>query len=98
MRTCRRLGIKTVAVYSEADANALHVRYADEAVCIVGFRSRLFLSWMARVTRVRGNDASKGPAASRLSYLNMENVLEAVKRTKAQAVHPGIFPPCFSYL
>ncbi|MBL0104317.1 MAG: acetyl-CoA carboxylase biotin carboxylase subunit [Bacteroidetes bacterium] len=34
MRSAREMGIKTVAVYSEADRNALHVRYADEAVCI----------------------------------------------------------------
>jgi len=34
MRTCREMGIKTVAVFSEADRNALHVKYADEAVCI----------------------------------------------------------------
>lgn len=34
MKTCKRLGIKTVAIYSEADANALHVRTADEAVCV----------------------------------------------------------------
>src|SRR3954467_3324527 len=34
MRTCKRLGIRTIAVYSEADARALHVRTADEAVCI----------------------------------------------------------------
>ncbi len=34
MRTCREMGIQTVAVYSEADTNARHVRYADEAYCI----------------------------------------------------------------
>ncbi len=34
MRTCKEMGIKTVAVYSEADREALHVKYADEAVCI----------------------------------------------------------------
>ena len=34
IRACKELGLKTVAVYSEADANSLHVRFADEAVCI----------------------------------------------------------------
>ena len=34
IRTCREMGIKTVAVYSTADAESLHVRFADEAVCI----------------------------------------------------------------
>ncbi|NEX13080.1 MAG: acetyl-CoA carboxylase biotin carboxylase subunit, partial [Prosthecochloris sp.] len=34
MQSCRELGISTVAVYSTADRNSLHVRYADEAVCI----------------------------------------------------------------
>ena len=35
IRTCKEMGIKTVAVYSKADASSLHVRFADEAVCIV---------------------------------------------------------------
>jgi acetyl-CoA carboxylase biotin carboxylase subunit len=34
IRTCREMGIKTVAVYSTADKESLHVRFADEAVCI----------------------------------------------------------------
>ena len=36
MRTCREMGIQTVAIYSEADKNAMHVRYADEAYCVGG--------------------------------------------------------------
>src|SRR5689334_20689785 len=64
MRTARRMGIKTVAVYSEADADALHVRVADEAVAIGGARSSE-------------------------SYLNIERIVEACRKTGAQAVHPG---------
>ena len=64
IKTARRMGIRTVAVYSEADANARHVRLADEAVCV-------------------------GPAAVRESYLVAERILDAAKRTGAQAVHPG---------
>ena len=64
IKTARRMGIRTVAVYSEADANARHVRLADEAVCI-------------------------GPAAVRESYLVAERILDAAKRSGAQAVHPG---------
>ncbi len=64
IKTARRMGIHTVAVYSEADANARHVRLADEAVCI-------------------------GPAAARESYLVAERILNAARRTGAQAVHPG---------
>lgn len=64
MRTCKRLGIKTVAVYSEADADALHVREADEKVLI-------------------------GPPPSTQSYLLVDKIVEACKKTGAQAVHPG---------
>src|SRR5215813_11229305 len=64
IRTCRRLGIKTVAVYSEADADALHVRMADEKVFI-------------------------GPSPSTQSYLLVDKIVEACKKTGAQAVHPG---------
>src|SRR3984957_5049034 len=63
-RTARRLGIGTVAVYSEADAQALHVRGADEAVAI-------------------------GPPPARESYLRTEAIIEAARRTGAQAIHPG---------
>jgi len=63
-KTARKLGIKTVAIYSEADERAVHVREADEAVCV-------------------------GPAASAESYLNIPRIMEAIKSTGAQAVHPG---------
>ena len=64
MRTARRLGIETVAVYSDADRNALHVRSADVAVRI-------------------------GPAPARESYLRIEALIDAVKQSGADAVHPG---------
>ena len=64
MRTARRLGYRTVAVCSDADASALHVRQADEAVRI-------------------------GAAPASDSYLNIEALLAAARRTGADAVHPG---------
>jgi propionyl-CoA carboxylase alpha chain len=64
IKTARRMGIKTVAVYSEADAAALHVDMADEAVFI-------------------------GPPPSAQSYLVIDRIVEACKRTGAEAVHPG---------
>ena len=64
IKTARRLGIATVAVYSDADRNALHVREADEAVHI-------------------------GPAPSAQSYIVIEKIIEAIRATGADAVHPG---------
>jgi len=64
IKSARAMGIKTVAVYSDADALALHVREADEAVHIGG-----------------------APAAE--SYLVIDKILDAIKQTGAQAVHPG---------
>jgi acetyl-CoA carboxylase biotin carboxylase subunit len=64
IRGCRTLGIRSVAVYSEADAGWPHVADADEAVPI-------------------------GPAPARESYLDVERILDAARRTNAQAVHPG---------
>jgi acetyl/propionyl-CoA carboxylase alpha subunit len=64
IRTCRDLGITPVAVYSEADVGALHVRLCDESFPI-------------------------GPAPSVQSYLSMDRIIDAAKRAKADAVHPG---------
>ncbi|MBU4531028.1 MAG: acetyl/propionyl/methylcrotonyl-CoA carboxylase subunit alpha [Hoeflea sp.] len=64
IRTARMMGIATVAVYSEADRNALHVEMADEAVLI-------------------------GPAQASESYLKVDAILDAAKRTGADAIHPG---------
>ena len=64
LRTVRRMGYGSVAVYSEADRSSPHVRAADRAVLI-------------------------GGAAPRDSYLNIPAILEAARRTGADAVHPG---------
>src|SRR5262245_36596799 len=64
IKTARRLGIATVAVYSEADRDALHVEMADDAVLI-------------------------GPPPASESYLAIEQIVAACKRTGAEAVHPG---------
>lgn len=64
IRTARDMGYRTVAVFSEADREALHVALADEAVCI-------------------------GPATVSQSYLNVDAILDAARRTGANAIHPG---------
>jgi acetyl-CoA carboxylase, biotin carboxylase subunit len=64
IRACRDLGIESVAVFSDVDRAALHVREADQAVLV-------------------------GPAPAAESYLNTEAILDAAKKTGAQAIHPG---------
>jgi acetyl-CoA/propionyl-CoA carboxylase biotin carboxyl carrier protein len=64
IRACEELGISTVAVYSELDRDAIHVKRAEEAYLL-----------------------GPGPAAE--SYLNIEKLLEVVKQSGAEAVHPG---------
>ncbi len=64
IRSAKALGLRTIAVFSDADANAAHVEAADEAVRI-------------------------GPAPARESYLRGEAILEAARKTGAEAIHPG---------
>ena len=64
IKSAQKMGIKTVAVYSDADRNALHVRMADEAVHI-------------------------GPAPANQSYIVIDKIMDAIKQTGAEAVHPG---------
>lgn len=64
IKSARKMGIQTVAIYSDADRNALHVEMADEAVHI-------------------------GPPPANQSYIVIDKVMEAIRKTGAQAVHPG---------
>ena len=64
IRACQELGVRTVAVYSDADVEAPHVREADEAAAI-------------------------GPAPSTDSYLRGDRIIDAARRTGAEAIHPG---------
>jgi len=64
IKTARKMGIQTVAVYSDADRNALHVQMADEAVHI-------------------------GPPPANQSYIVIDKIMEAIRATGAEAVHPG---------
>lgn len=64
IRTARKLGLRTIAVYSDADIQALHVKMADQAVHI-------------------------GPPPAAESYLRTDRILDAARKTGAQAIHPG---------
>ncbi|KIC50795.1 acetyl/propionyl/methylcrotonyl-CoA carboxylase subunit alpha [Tateyamaria sp. ANG-S1] len=64
IKTARKMGIPTVAIYSDADAKALHVQMADEAIHI-------------------------GPPPANQSYIVIDKVMDAIKQSGAQAVHPG---------
>ncbi len=64
IKTARKMGIKTVAIYSDADKQALHVQMADEAIHI-------------------------GPPPANQSYIVIDKVMDAIKKSGAQAVHPG---------
>ena len=64
MRTCREMGIVSIAVYSDADRNSMHVRFADIAHYI-------------------------GPSPSNESYLVIDKIIEAAKKSRADAIHPG---------
>ena len=64
IKTARKMGIQTVAVYSDADRNGLHVSMADEAIHI-------------------------GPPAAAESYIVIDKIMDAIKQSGAEAVHPG---------
>ena len=64
IKTCKKMNIQTVVVYSDADKNATYLKEADEAYYI-------------------------GPSAPIKSYLNKENIIEVIKKSGADAVHPG---------
>ncbi|MGI9393305.1 MAG: acetyl-CoA carboxylase biotin carboxylase subunit, partial [Boseongicola sp.] len=64
IKTARRMGIQTVAIYSDADESALHVQMADEAIHI-------------------------GPPPANQSYIVIENIIDAIRKSGAEAVHPG---------
>jgi propionyl-CoA carboxylase alpha chain len=64
IKSAQKMGIKTVAVYSDADRNALHVKMADEAVHI-------------------------GPPPAAQSYIVIDKIMDAIRQTGAEAVHPG---------
>ena len=68
IKTARKMGIQTVAIYSDADRQALHVQMADEAIHI-------------------------GPSPANQSYIVIDRIMEAIRQSGAEAVHPGPSAP-----
>uniref|UniRef100_A0A8C5V9S6 Propionyl-CoA carboxylase alpha chain, mitochondrial n=1 Tax=Microcebus murinus TaxID=30608 RepID=A0A8C5V9S6_MICMU len=66
IKTCKKMGIKMVAIHSDVDASSVHVKMADEAICV-------------------------GPAPTSKSYLNMDAIMEAIKKTRCFAAEDVIF-------
>jgi len=64
IRTCKRMGLRTVVTYSQADKDAVYLKLADKAICI-------------------------GPPQSKLSYLNINNIIAAAEIADVDAIHPG---------
>jgi acetyl-CoA carboxylase biotin carboxylase subunit len=64
IRACHEMGLKAIAVYSDVDRSALHVRYADEAMALFG------------------NEPGQ-------TYLNQDKIIQAAKKSGADAIHPG---------
>ena len=85
LRAAKELGIATVAVYSTADKDAMHVKLADESVCIGPPAARDSYLHVA----MADSAYLIGPAPARDSYLNIARILDAAQRSRAQAIHPG---------
>ena len=91
---CKELGVKTVAVYSEADAHSLHVRFADEAVCIGpprNIESYLNIPAIISAAEITGADAHPSglrlPFRVELSGRDLRGLQHQVHRSRA-AGHP----------
>ncbi|CAF2519340.1 unnamed protein product [Rotaria sp. Silwood2] len=83
IRTAQRLGLQSVAVFSDADRDSLHVRMVCRSI-------NLFMFYYLVCFIFKADEAIHiGPAAALQSYLRKDKIIEAAKRTNSQAIHPG---------